>query len=75
MVVVAFGQENGLVVTTPFPMGFEIIFEVRVITNGVNNSQALMLPCELETSSAARLLLLSSLPCKYGKIAGNRNKN
>ena len=74
-VAVAFGQEKGLNVTVPFPMHFKITFEVRVITISVNNSQALMLPCELETSSAAHLLLLSSLLCKHRRIAGNRSKN
>jgi len=75
MVAVTFGQENGLNVITPFPMHFKITFEVRVITDSVNNPQALRLLCELETSSAARLFLLSSLPCKHRRIAGNRSKN
>lgn len=37
MVVVAFGQEKGLNVTTAFPMHFKSPFEVRVIPKSVRS--------------------------------------
>lgn len=74
-VAVAFGQQKGLNVTMLFPVHFKITFEVRVVTNSVKNSQAFMLSCELETSSAAHLLLPFSLLCKHRFIAMNRSKN